>query len=92
MNYYAFHRRFPFTTCRTSFPVTRQSEDRFRSQGRFARAQRWLYRHIKTLIALGKLVFEVRGPPAAVPSDAAFAASRREPPRCRLSISGDPAD
>ena len=37
MNHYAFHRRFPFTTCRTSFPVTSQSEDRLRPQERFAR-------------------------------------------------------
>jgi hypothetical protein len=47
-------------------------------------AQRWLYRHIKTLIDLGKLVFEA--------GDTASAASQREPPRCRLSISGDSAD
>src|SRR5690242_1819948 len=38
MNHYAFHRRFPFATCRTSFPVTSQSEDRLRPQGRFARS------------------------------------------------------
>jgi len=62
MNRCAFSRRFLSPRAARHLPrPTSQSIDSA-SKSAWRSTQRWLYRHIKTLIVLGKLVFEVRVP------------------------------